>query len=153
MEIFEVGRAEMELANKSGSSGHKDSCTSYFRARRHIKRQAWLTNWVVDMSTTTEIESQRKSWFRWWHNRIESVSLDAEYSITQTFRSPWGYEWSETTEDSYSHAKYNAAEIRKNLTRGVAVSGVIRVTGWISSIYTGNRSDGETTSCTTYVSK
>lgn len=153
VDIFEVKRANMELANKSESSGHTDSCTSYFSARRRIKGQARLTNWFVYMSATTEIESQRKSWFRWWHNRIQSVSLDAEYSITQTFQSPWGYEWSETITDSYSHTKYNAAEIRKNLTWGVAVNGVIRVTGWISSTYTGNRSDGEVGSCSTYVSK
>ena len=153
VEILKVERAKIELANKSGSSGRRDSCTSYFSARRRIKGQAWLTNWFVYMSATTEIESQRKSWFRWWHNRIKSVSLEAEYSITQYFRSAWGYEWYETITDSYSHTKYNAAEIRKNLTWGVAVNGVIRVTGWISSIYTGNRSDGETRSCTTYVSK
>ncbi len=153
VEIFEVERANIELINKS-ESGRRDSCTSYFASggRRRIKGQAWLSNWLVYMSATTEIESQRKSWRRWWHNRITSVRLDTEYSITSTFLSPWG-RYTETITDNYSHTKYNAAEIRKNLTWGVGVIGVVWVRGWISSTYTGNRSDGLSRSCSTYVSR
>jgi len=151
VETYEVERVNTELAK---TSGRRDSCTSYFSDRRRIKGQAWLSNWGVYMSATTEIESQRKSWFRWWHNRIQSVSLDADYSVTESFRTAWGYEYSETLTDSYSHTKYNAAEIRKNLTWGVAAGGgVVRVTGWISSTYSGSRSDGLTGSCSTHASR
>ncbi len=156
LEIFEVERANADLVNKSGSFIRSMvSCSQNWGDRRRIKGQAWFTNWRVYMSATTEIESQRKSWFRWWHNRIESVSLNANYSITQTFRPAWGgYEYTQTTTDSYSHTKYNAAEIRKNLTWGVSYNGVIRVKGWISSNYSGTRSfDNQTRSCSTYISK
>ncbi|MYC03488.1 MAG: hypothetical protein F4120_09600 [Rhodothermaceae bacterium] len=151
VETFEIERANVDLGK---TSDRRDSCTSSFGGeRRRIKGQAWISNWLVYISATTEIESQRKRWFRWWHNRIQSVSLDADYSITVTRQNPWGFSYSNSYTGSYSHTKYDAAEIRKNLEWEIVEGGIATVRGWVSSDYSGARSDGAEASCSTNISR
>lgn len=104
------------------------------------------------MSATTEIESQRKGWFRWYRTDIAWVSLDANYSISYSVRGPNLYVYTETLSGSYNHKKYNASEIRKNFTWGVSAGGWFNLSGWISSSYEGLRINKKG-SCSTYVKK
>ena len=158
VETFEVERASMEPAKTSGS---RDSCTSYFNGRRRIKGQAWISYWHVFASATSEIESQRKSWGRWWRTNINWVRLDMDYSVARVIKSPYQYGPPDLVinlvEGSFTKTKYSASEVRKNLDWNVGINQKAdKIKGWISSTYTGNRTDDNITrtrSCSTYVSR
>ncbi len=161
VEVFEVERSEIELAHKSLSSGRRDECESYFNNRRRVKGQAWISYWRIFASATTEIESQRKAWFRWWRTSINWVRLEADYNLEQvtTVEAAWGTFTLvvNSTEGSYTKTKYSASEIRKNFDWNVGINQKAnKIKGWISSTYTGDRTDDgitRTRSCSTYASR
>ena len=155
VEVFQVERHDM--ANKSAAISARKNCEAYFtssrKARRRVKGQAWITNYYIFWSATTEIEYQRKSWGRWWRTTATWVSLDARYSLSVHLVPPGGAPLPPiVTSGTYSHKKYNASEIRKNLDWTVPFGdGVVVMRGWISSTYRAKRLDGLQRSCSTYV--
>lgn len=163
VQVFEVERTRIELANKSSSSSsdRRDECASKFNGRRRIKGQAWINHWHVFSSATSEIESQRKAWFRWWRTSINWVRLDMDYNLEQvvTTEAAWGRFTfvMGITKGSYTKTKYSASEVRKTLDWNIGIrQKANKIRGWISSTYSGNGTyDGvaSTQSCSTYVSR
>ncbi len=161
VQVFEVERSSIELVNKSSSSDKRDECESEFNGRRRVKGQAWINHWRIFSSATSEIESQRKAWFRWWRTSINWVRLDMDYNLEQvvTTEAAWGRFTFVVgvTQGSYTKTKYNASEVRKTLDWNIGINRKAnKIRGWISSSYSGNGTyDGvaRTRSCSTYVSR
>ncbi|MCY4000781.1 MAG: hypothetical protein OXF84_08260 [Bacteroidetes bacterium] len=159
VDVFEIQRADLGQSGKIDLFRRQVECEAYYTniksARRRVKGQAWFTNWTLYMSAFTELEYQKKGWIRWSRQRTTRITLNAEYSIKQTVTSPDAYDYIKPLTGSYSHTKYNASEIRKNITWGVSYFPMsVSVSGWISSEYEAYRSsDRLTRSCTTYIKK
>ncbi len=154
VEVFQVER--QTLLGKSDFYRRR-SCAKYFTTndpRRRVRGQAWVTNFLIFSSATTEIEYQKKSWGRWRRIKTTWVSLDAEYSVSYAHVGPNGISVPVTKAGSYSHTKYNASEIRKNLSWAVPYrGGFVVMGGRISSTYTARRSDSMQGSCSTSLSR
>jgi len=148
IEVFEVERSVTQFVSKSNRS--RASCEAEFIDRRRIKGQAWISYWYVFASATTEIESQAKSWFRWWRTSINWVSIDVDYDLQQIITIYQGGDWFSlpifSTQGTYNKTKYDASEIRKNFDWNVGIfQRANKIVGTISSSYSGNRTDEGTT--------
>ena len=155
VEVFQVER--QELLNKSDFY-YRRSCAHYFTTnnpRRRVRGQVWITNFLIFSSATTEIEYQKKSWGRWRRIRTTWVKLDANYRVGYAYVSPDGTVSPPIVrQGSYSHTKYNASEIRKNLAWAAPKGpGFVVMGGRVSSTYTAMRSDGLDGSCSREISR
>ncbi len=157
--IFDVERSVTQFTSKSSKA--RDSCESKFNDRRRIKGQAWISYWHIFASATTEIESQAKSWLRWWRTKINWVSINVEYDVQQLITVYQDENWFTlpifSNKGTYTKTKYDASEIRKSFDWNVGIGQrANKIVGTISSSYSGNRTDdgkARTLSCSTYVSR